>query len=121
VDEAHRGGVGRVDGHLRAFNAAVSSGAWEAFAVRFSEDAVMRFPQLPVPDAVGRDAIAAAYRSSPPTDTMIARVVRSTGDRDEVDFAWSGGGSGTMILQWADGTDGGVQALDVLFDGISSS
>ena len=102
----------RVQAHVEAFNTAVREGTWAHFALRFTPDAVMRFPQLPAPDAVGRTAIAAAYARQPPTDTMAAAAVRSAGDRDEVDFTWSAGGSGTMTIAWAQDL---VQSLDVVF------
>jgi len=111
-DDPPPGAVDRVSAHVEAFNAAVSDGDWADFARRFTVDAVMRFPQLPVPDAVGREAIAAAYSRQPPTDTMIAATVRSVGDRDEVDFTWSAGGAGTMLLTWAGEQ---VHALDIRF------
>lgn len=103
----------RARAHVQAFNAAVADGAWARFSERFTPDAVMRFPQLPVPEAVGPRAIAALYHRQPPTDTMTATAVRSDGEQDEVDFAWSAGGTGTMVLVWAGER---LQALDVRFD-----
>jgi hypothetical protein len=90
----------RVVAHLAAFDEAVATGRWAPFAGHFAEDAVMRFPDLPVPDAVGREAIHAAYVANPPEDTMVATGAVTDGDTDEVEFAWSRGGTGTMRITW---------------------
>lgn len=96
--------------HVAAFNLAVASGDWDAFAERFAPDATMTFTGIPVGPFEGRTAIAAAYRENPPAETMT--LLQDGGEQAR--FRWSGGGTGTMQLRWA--PDGTVQALIVSFD-----
>lgn len=49
------------DAHVAAFNDAVRSGSWAAFAGRFAVDATLTFVGPPVGPFVGRAAILAAY------------------------------------------------------------
>ena len=86
--------------HIAAFNDSVRSGDWAAFADRFTPDATMRFTGMPVGPFTGRDAIAAAYATQPPSDTLTVTRGFSAGDVDELWFAWDNGGTGTMILRW---------------------
>lgn len=102
--------MSRIADHVAAFNEAVGSGDWDAFAGRFAEDASMSFVQVPVGPFEGRAAIAAAYRENPPAETM---TLVEDGD-ERARFRWSGGGTGSMELRWA--PDGTVQALIVSFD-----
>lgn len=102
--------MSRTGDHVDAFNLAVTTGDWETFAERFALDAMMRFVGVPVGPFEGRAAIAAAYRESPPAETMT--LVEDGGERAR--FRWSGGGTGSMELCWA--PDGTVQALIVSFD-----
>lgn len=91
----------RVTAHVAAFNAAVRSGDWGGFALRFTQTASLAFDGVPVGPFHGRDAIAAAYAARPPTDTMDVLTVDQDGARDLVRFAWRAGGTGTMRLTWA--------------------
>ena len=93
----------RVDEHARAFNAAVRSGDFTAFARTFTEDAVMSFTGMPVGPFTGREAIAGAYAVRRPTDTLTVRSVATDGDTDVVRFAWDHGGTGTLTVRWRDG------------------
>ena len=102
----------RVVAHVGAFNEAVDSGDWATFAGRFTPDAMMTFPDLPVPPAHGRDAIEAAYVASPPDDTMVALGATTDAETDHVEFAWSRGGTGQMWITW-DGDQ--VAAIEVRF------
>jgi steroid Delta-isomerase len=88
--------------HVAAFNDSVRSGKWADFAGLFTPDATMRFVGIPVGPFTGREAIAAGYASQPPSDTLtVARGV-SSGEVDELWFAWdSDGTTGTMILHWS--------------------
>jgi len=87
--------------HVAAFNHCVRSGDWAAFAERFAPEATMRFVGVPAGPFAGRDAIAAGYASQPPSDTLtISRAVTS-GNVDELWFAWDHGGTGTMTLSWS--------------------
>jgi hypothetical protein len=103
----------RVAAHVAAFNDAVGTGAWAAFGRRFAEDAVMAFPEGPVPASHGRAAIVAAYLANPPDDTVSATAVASRGATDEVSIAWSRGGTGRMTLTWSGDL---VSRLVVVFD-----
>lgn len=91
----------RAAGHVAAFNDSVRSGDWAAFAERFTPDATMRFVSVPVGPFAGREAIGAAYASQPPSDTLTVSRAASSGDVDELWFAWDKGGTGTMALRWS--------------------
>jgi len=106
-----------VAAHTAAFNGAVQDGDWGRFAERFTEDARMSFPGLPVPDAVGRAAILEAYRSAPPDDTIEQTEIDpahapDVGPVDLVAVRWSRGGTGTMRITWRGDL---VAALEVRF------
>jgi steroid Delta-isomerase len=90
----------RAASHVAAFNDSVRSGDWPAFAARFTPDAIMRFTGIPVGPFTGREAIAVGYASQPPSDTLTVTSGVSSGDVDELAFAWDNGGTGTMILRW---------------------
>lgn len=102
----------RVTGHVAAFNAAVRSADWDAFAGRFTAGARMDFPGLPVGPFTGRAQIAATYAEQPPTDTMAVSDVSSAGPVDTVHFRWSAGGTGVMTITWHEGL---VSSLEVTF------
>lgn len=92
----------RAAGHVAAFNDCVRSGDWAAFAERFTPDATMRFAGLPVGPFAGRAAIAAGYAAQPPTDTLTVTRAASSGDVDDLWFAWDRtGATGTMNLRWS--------------------
>jgi steroid delta-isomerase len=90
----------RAAAHVAAFNDSVQSGAWAAFADRFTPDTIMRFTGAPVGPFVGREAIAEAYSAQPPSDTLTVTRAVSAGDVDELWFTWDNGGTGSMILHW---------------------
>ncbi|WP_460662630.1 nuclear transport factor 2 family protein [Kribbella swartbergensis] len=105
----------RTKEHVDAFNEAVTTGDWDAFAQRFAEDAQLIFIGIPVGPFEGRPAIAAAYRADPPDETMTLVSTEPSGPAtDIVRFRWAGGGTGTMHLTWA--PDGAVRTLTVSFD-----
>ena len=87
--------------HVAAFNRSVRSGDWAAFAGRFTPDAAMRFVGVPAGPFAGREAIAAGYAAQPPSDTLTVSRAVSSGDVDELWFAWDSGGTGTMTLRWS--------------------
>lgn len=94
----------RAAGHVAAFNDRVRSGDWADFAERFTHNATMRFVGVPVGPFTGRDAIAAGYASQPPSDTLTVTRGVSSGNVDELWFAWdSSGTTGTMTLHWSGG------------------
>lgn len=86
--------------HVAAFNHSVRSGNWADFADRFTPDATMRFAGVPAGPFAGRAAIAAAYASQPPSDTLTVTRAVSAGEVDELWFSWDNGGTGTMTLRW---------------------
>ncbi|MBU2664509.1 nuclear transport factor 2 family protein [Actinoplanes bogorensis] len=92
--------------HVDRFNAAVLSGDWATFVDALHPDAVMTFTGVPFGPYEGREAIAAAYTSNPPTDTM--RIVANHGN-GRIDFVWSRGGTGTLALDYADDQVIGMQ------------
>lgn len=100
--------------HVTAFNDSVRSGEWADFAGRFTPEATMRFVGVPVGPFVGREAIAAGYAAQPPSDTLTVTSAASSGDVDELQFAWDGDGTtGTMILRWSEDL---IAELTVTFD-----
>ncbi|HET6214050.1 MAG TPA: nuclear transport factor 2 family protein, partial [Micromonosporaceae bacterium] len=68
-----------ISDHAMLFNEAVRSGNFSAFVATFTEDAVMRFENMPVGPYEGRAAIAVAYATQPPTDTMTLESVEAIG------------------------------------------
>jgi hypothetical protein len=56
--------------HVAAFNDSVLSGDWADFVSGFTSDATMQLVGVPVGPFTGHDAIAAAYASQPPSDTL---------------------------------------------------
>jgi ribosomal protein S18 acetylase RimI-like enzyme len=78
--------------HVAAFNDAVASGTFSDFLTRFSDDAVMRFENVPgagTHEFAGRAAIASAYREQPPDDQIdIAGEARDEGGSIAIPFTW---------------------------------
>lgn len=88
--------------HVRLFNEAVASGDYSAFLATFADDAVMRFDDLPIGPFHGREAIAEAYATQPPRDTMALIDMQEIGpDQVKATFEWDAGGTGEMTLRWA--------------------
>ena len=88
--------------HVAAFNDSVRSGEWADFAARFTPAATMCFVGIPAGPFTGREAIAAGYVSQPPSDTLTVTHGVSSGDVDELWFAWdSSNTTGTMVLHWS--------------------
>lgn len=104
------------DEHVAAFNTAVRTGDWDAFAARFADDAVLAFVGPPVGPFEGRAAIAAAYAAQPPDDTVtISGPVVAEGAVTVVPYRWDAtGATGTMRLTPT--PDGLLQRLVVTFD-----
>ncbi len=104
------------DEHVAAFNTAVRSGDWDAFADRFAADAVLAFVGPPVGPFTGRDAIASAYAAQPPDDTIsISGEIALDGDETVVPYRWDAtGATGTMRLTGS--ASGKVARLVVTFD-----
>jgi hypothetical protein len=85
--------------HIARFNAAVESGDWTQFLSGFAPDAVMTFDGPPVGPFIGLDAIAAAYATNPPDETMEILSVRGDADADLITFRWTSGGTGTITIR----------------------
>jgi steroid delta-isomerase len=90
--------------HVGKYNDAVRSSDFGPFLDMYADDAVMSFDDLPVGPYFGRVAIAEAYRTQPPNDTMLLIDMHEIGD-DGVNatFEWDAGGTGEMSLRWHDG------------------
>ena len=100
--------------HVAAFNDSVRSGDWADFASRFTPDATMRFVGVPAGPFTGREAIADGYAAQPPSDTLTVTRAASSGDVDQLWFAWdSGTGTGTMTVRWSSAL---ISELTVGFD-----
>jgi ketosteroid isomerase-like protein len=88
--------------HVETFNEAVESDDFDPLVALFHDDAILAFTGIPIGPFEGREAIAAAYATQPPTDTMSILAVRVEGDGTVVeDFSWSADGgarSGQMRL-----------------------
>jgi steroid delta-isomerase len=87
--------------HVELFNAAVSSGNYDPFLATFAEDAVMRFDDFPLGPFVGKGAIAEAYATQPPSDTMALIGMQVIGtDAVIAAFEWDAGGTGHIFLRF---------------------
>jgi hypothetical protein len=79
--------------YVAVFNAAVTSGDYDPLLARYTQDAVLRFENVP-PDAAslefeGRDAIAEAYAQNPPDDQIdLTGDPASAGAHVTAAFAW---------------------------------
>jgi steroid Delta-isomerase len=83
-----------IDAHIAAFNTAVENGRWQPFVDRFADDAVLEFVGPPVGPFVGRAAIADAYATSPPDDTIeVAGPPVLVGSEVVVPYRWRRTGS----------------------------
>jgi ketosteroid isomerase-like protein len=90
--------------HVELFNEAVRTGDYSAYLATFADDAVMRFPDQPVGPFHGKGAIAEAYATQPPLDTMALIDMEEIGtDAVKASFEWDAGGTGQMYLRWIDG------------------
>ncbi len=102
--------------HVQRFNQAVETGDFAPMLAAFAPDAEMAFEGVPVGPFVGRDAIAAAYRSRPPDDTVeLLGPPREESGRLVCDYAWSADGAraGRMLLTPRDGM---IERLVVTFE-----
>jgi ketosteroid isomerase-like protein len=100
--------------HVAAFNDAVEAGDFTEFLLLFTDDAVVRFENVPgagTLEFVGRDAYTRAYRERPPDDQIdIAGTAVAEGNSVTVPFTWRRSRSpGTMRLTF---TGGDPEVLD---------
>jgi hypothetical protein len=95
--------------HVSAFNDSVTARDFSYFLTLFTDDAVIRFENVPGADDLeyaGRPAYSKAYDERPPDDEIdiTARAKVAGGDTVVVPFAWRRGGpAGTMRLAYTDG------------------
>jgi steroid Delta-isomerase len=90
--------------HVGRYNQAVRSGDLMPFLEMYAADAVFEFRDVPAGPFHGRDAIVAAFRRQPPTDTMWLIDFHQAGDDGvNAQFEWEAGGTGEMYLRWRDG------------------
>jgi steroid delta-isomerase len=95
--------------HEERFNEAVRTGDFSALTDTFAADAVMSFDGVPAGPYKGRQAIAEAYATRPPTDTLSIRSIEEVDpDTADVRFEWDAGGSGAMRVKWQDGLIAGM-------------
>ena len=104
--------------HVAAFNDAVAAGDFGPFLLRFADDAVIRFENLPGGldlEFAGRAAYTRAYQEQPPDDQMdVDGPVTVDGPRLAVPFAWRRDGArGTMRLVHVDGL---ITGMTVVFE-----
>ncbi len=71
--------------YVARHNEGVRSGDFSRLAELLAPDAELVFHGLPVGPFRGRDAIAAAFASSPPDDELVLLAERG----DEADYGWS--------------------------------
>jgi|SRR5262245_50600054 len=104
--------------YVAVFNAAVASGDYQPLLARYSDDAVLRFENVP-PEAAslefsGRQAIADAYAHNPPDDQIeITAEPVNRGEHVTVGFAWRRDQS-PGVLDFVT-TEGLISGLTVIF------
>lgn len=104
--------------HVAAFNAAVTAGDFAGFLDGFTDDAVIRFENVPGAGSLeysGRPAYEAAYAENPPDDQLdIAGIVEHRGGDVIIPFAWRRDPGSRGIMRLARG-DEGISKLTVTF------
>jgi steroid Delta-isomerase len=116
-----------VANHIAEFNEAVAAGSFAQFLTLFTDDAVVRFENVPgagTLEFAGRDDYTRAYAERPPDDKIdIAGLVAIDGADAVVPFTWRHDETpGTMRLRYAEGSPDAldewlVQAMIVSFGG----
>lgn len=93
-------GPQRIVEFIDRFNTGVRTGAWDEYLGQLAENVRMEFKNGGPEPLDGRDAVAAAYAAAPPDDTITVLNLAAEGLVDIVEFAWDGGGDGTMRIAW---------------------
>lgn len=76
-------------GHAERYDAGVASGDFGRLVELFADDGELRFEGVPAGPFVGREAIAAAYATHPPTEQLDVLDARSEPDGTVVEgVAW---------------------------------
>ena len=107
-----------LDEYVATFNSSVSSSDFGPVLARFSDDAVLRFENVPPESSTlefaGRSAYTAAYADNPPDD-QIDLTGEPTVDGTHLvgAFAWRrDGGTGVLDLTVAGGL---IQSMTIIF------
>jgi hypothetical protein len=104
-----------MESHVARFNEGVRSGDWEPMLAHFSDDAELRFENVPAGPFVGLEEIRRGYLAQPPDDEIVLLGIQD----DELDnrvtaaFAWARGGTGRLVLEH---DRGAIARLVVIFD-----
>jgi steroid delta-isomerase len=77
-----------VERHVALFNHGVESGDFAPMLGHFEDDATLIFRGIPVGPFHGKAAIAAAYKTQPPTDQIDVLRIGMDGDTIVADYAW---------------------------------
>lgn len=111
--------------HVAEFNDAVAAGSFYQFLTLFSDDAVVRFENVPgagTLEFTGRDDYTRAYADQPPDDKIdISGLVAVDGDEAIVPFTWQRDEApGMMRLRFSAGSPDAldewlVEAMTVRF------
>jgi steroid Delta-isomerase len=102
--------------HVERFNEGIRSGDFGPMLAGFTPDAELVFQGVPVGPFVGRDAIAEAYRTQPPTDEVrLLGAPRVEEGALVVDYAWASERTraGRMLVT---ARDGAIARLVVTFE-----
>jgi hypothetical protein len=109
-----------LDRHLERFNAAIRTGDWAPMLELFTTDAALVFEGVPVGPFVGREAIEAAYRESPPDDEIdaLGRPVPGPDGTFVVEYGWRrDGGRRAGLMRVTPTTDAAyIRRLVVTFE-----
>ncbi|HEX6787869.1 MAG TPA: nuclear transport factor 2 family protein [Gaiellaceae bacterium] len=97
---------------VEAFNEGVRTGDWSSLVDLFAEDGVLEFDGIPAGPFHGRDAIADAYRTSPPDDEI---VLLEGGPR----YAWAKAPERPAGEVHLEERDGRIARLRVLYETFS--
>lgn len=104
--------------YVRVFNAAVASGDFSSLLARYTDDAVLRFENVP-PDSstleyAGRKAFTAAYSENPPDDQIdLAGEPVTEGGHVVTGFVWQRDQSAGVLDLTV--TDGLISRMIVIF------
>jgi hypothetical protein len=75
--------------HVERYNAGVASGDFGRLVELFADDGELRFEGVPAGPFVGREAIAAAYGTQPPTEQLDVLDTRAGADGTVIEgVAW---------------------------------
>jgi steroid Delta-isomerase len=109
-------GIALLHDHVSRFNAGVASGDFGPMLELFAEDAEMVFEGVPIGPFAGRDAIAAAYRESPPDDGLELLDAREEGGLVVAAYAWRADSSSRAGELRLTREGGRIRRLVVTFD-----